>query len=375
MIPPISTRNPALAPELAPTEQSPFRALLSDPDAPPVYVNRDFEREARRRGLQQPFRAWCLLRYLDQGNMGHFGYNEAVAALMACGWGRSSVYRLLRKGGGRLWVRDHWKKGHRPGLSLVGAERVAIVFHLQQVQARLHAVPLAIALPRSESTKGAGVAAWNAATFLLMLPAKRAPQYRFDFKRGLRIHEPRPLHPYARASIREDMGVPERSQRRYDRLRPSGHFDPQTKMRGRGWYVVARGPRNFAGYVDPGGIARVEPDLVGLEEDTMIARQLGHSFESTIERRGWGMAKRFNPRLRVRVGGGHQGRAPDGSTTNGKPRRFFDSFLSLHNGRRRMHTRPVAHKPLYLIPVGQGRPHPAGSPNPGFYRLWAEPNV
>lgn len=261
-------------------------------------------REARRRGLNQPFRIWCLLRELEGDRGGRLRKSGTIDALVDLGWGRSSVYRLMRKGMDIFWTEDmtfpHGNHGSGwMSVVLKGARALAELWEVERLS------PYTVKVPWELAAHGL-VGEWNAVTFHVQLPGPRLPRIT---KAG--VQRPRLNHPYSKRKIREDTDVPERSQIRYHKLRLPGI--------GR---AVTRRMANYA-------TDRVERQSQA--HHSWGQRRLGNSYTSVLERVGFGKGKAFN---KEREAAPYASDA-HGPSDTGRPRRFFQSARSLIRARQK----------------------------------------
>lgn len=271
--------------------------------------------EARRRGLTQQLRLWHVLRAIVGDRGGRFRKYGVIEFLVKLGWGRSTVYRLLKKGKDILWTEQmtypHGTHGRgRMSVVLVGAVALAEKWEIERLSQHTVEVPWSLCV-RS-------VAEWNAAVYHAQLPGPRQPRVT-----KLGVQRPRPNHPYSRRNIRKDTGIPERSQIRYHKLR-----HPAT---GR---AVTRRRANFA-------IERVERK--SKRNHFWSQRRLGNSYTSALERKGFGKGKVFNKKCEA----GPYASDAHGPSNTGRPRRFFENVLSLMRFRQK--GRPLYRDAMFRI--------------------------
>ena len=237
-----------------------------------LLVHPDLACEATRRRLRNVFRVWSLLRQL-RPRPGFIPKAEALDLLQERGWSQSSSYRLLNEGMGTFWNEERMnlrRHGGRLGLRLVGAGRLAESWGVEHLSAYNVEAPIDLAMK---------VGAWNAA--LYHVQHRQAPPPRISKKRPGFVVPSKPNRPIARQTLRKVTAVPERTQRRYEKLKLGRRK------------VTVRHP-NF-----------VQGQYVILEHDKYVGerkiaagrtmpRRLGNSYTSRLRRRGYGRAKVFN---------------------------------------------------------------------------------
>ena len=217
-----------------------------------------------------------------------------------------------------LWrvevIHPHGTHGdEEKSLVLVGAQALAITWGLEVLSPYVSRIPLEFCLPPKGQRihkKNKGVGAWNSLAYHTHLPGPRAPRIRKDGT----VKKPHDNHPYSRAKIREDSGVPIRSQQRYQKL-----YLPNTHRK------VTRRKPNFA---------KERVPLPGKSRTYWAFRRLGNSFTAMIERVGWGQGKTFNKR---NSGFWPHARYATGSSSTGRThrRRFFERAKDLMRADRR----------------------------------------
>lgn len=328
-----------------------------------LFLSPSLAREAAQRKLKQSFRVWCLLRHFDGKHTGFVDQAETLALLQGLGWSRASAYRLLGRGQGTFWRKERYDYGDKWGLRLVGAMKLGDAWGIEYMAQYQTEIPLELCLPPKDRGKAKGVKDWNALLYLIQLPRQRPVRIKKYENRKLRLLKPYPVHPYSRIKQRADMGVPERCQRRYDRLR--GHDGSLLVRRGKPNYMAIKhthlhvldervdllfreGARVTRRYRPEGfHYDLMETALMLVQGKSgliAIPRRLGHSYESTIGTRGYGAAKAYNrcPGV-VR----HQSKAHGSFNTRETPRRFFDREQVLLKAT--MQHKPLLDTPAFLL--------------------------
>jgi len=233
---------------------------------------------ALKAGLDKELALWYELRAINVTGCGRLVLNEAVAALISCfGYTKSTAYRLLQAGDGKLW--DIYQSPRLPGLSQLK------IYRLYRVAEYLN-------------------------TFYLSRPVEvRAA----DFK-GSRANKTAQLYasffnpdgsrakPISRASIEVATGVKRRQQQRYDKvagIKRVPNFPVQQDGNGKLWPILHL--------------------VEGKCKQWLKQRRLGNSYNSRALQAHRGMTKKVNAELRHRSLNRDEARLP---------KRFFLSARS-----------------------------------------------
>lgn len=140
--------------------------------------------------LDKELAVWYELRALNSWGSGRLALSDAVAALVSCfGYSRSTCYRILGSGDGKLWQIDDFLC--RPVIKIHGLCRVAEYFNIYHLSR-----PVEV---RAQDFKGRrGKRSWLFASF-----------FRAEGSRA---------RPISRDSINDATGVQRRQQQRYDKV-------------------------------------------------------------------------------------------------------------------------------------------------------------
>ncbi len=315
--------------------------------------------EALKRKVVTPFRVWLLFRYLrsqDKSDCGWLPKSKALGQLESWGFSQASCYRVLKQGQKLFWRTMFYEKVGEV-VELVSATKLAQAWGLTYLAPRRTYVPLQELLPTEPTVEepspkgGTRVGRARAVLFLATLAGVKTPKIRTYRNGKVRALKPKPSHPLARATLRAKTGVPERSQRRYDRVRGQDR-----KL------LVRRGRPNYATTLVEatpdwlGGSAHIPSRRFYCEtlEVTgncagVVARRLGHSYETTFRQTGWGIARAFNESMRP------QWCARLDADTGKRSlhpieRTYFDSELVMARAVAR-HEEGLADAPRFLVPV------------------------
>jgi hypothetical protein len=239
----------------APAPETPTETPTETPETRTVRIYQSIALAALQRNLAPAMRAYLLLRDLDRAGAGMIPAADLRAALADIGltWRRGR--QILRAGEGIFWTRDK-----RNRLFLHGPHRIAAALELE----RLTGQPALV----DYSALAAGIAETKAA-FLAA------------------FHTGRDANPVTRATVRRLTGIPESTQRHYERI---AEIDKRAN------YALEEGdaPTGPAGrtftYVDWVG-------NVGEQGAKYRAETLPNTFLSPLQRARTGRQRKANQRL------------------------------------------------------------------------------
>ena len=220
-----------------------------------------------RQHLEAPARIYFLLRAIDQAGQGWLDVEdvrrqltEKASPLKVCGWKR--LRQLLKQGEGIFWQRDS-----RDRLWLKGAHRIAYTLDCGRLQGFPVELPLEALLGGIQAVRAAFYGSFHAG---------------------------RDAKPISRETLSQLSGVPERTQRAYDRVAQIkrqrniaiGEHYSQENVQDRAW----KQGRAVFHFVDVRG-------RQGRKNREYVAWHLPNSYQATYQRRSRGSRKRLNHKL------------------------------------------------------------------------------